>query len=177
MTTTATWKRATDEVRALTDGLGLPVDKHIVPTVTALRLLGYSTIMSCGGHSDRITGGPYVVFISEDAKRIWQNCKSTNDPKSKAYKIAFKRATIAAITERNHLWNLLEEFYDKRSSNYNQRLTLRTVLFTTRLTCTGADQAYICNKEERKKLLAANREEMQTFALFLKDYYFKTRHF
>ena len=43
----------------------MSVDPEIEKLVTALRLLGYKTVMSCGGHLSRRTTGPYVVIRSE----------------------------------------------------------------------------------------------------------------
>lgn len=45
----------------------MAVDPEIERLVTALRLFGYSTVMSCGGHPDRRTTGPYVMLRSRSA--------------------------------------------------------------------------------------------------------------
>ena len=44
----------------MTDALGIPVDRLIRPTVVALRILGFRTIMSCQGHLDHGLKAPWI---------------------------------------------------------------------------------------------------------------------
>lgn len=54
------WNAKLDELRGVTDGLGLGLDEPIVETVAALQLNGFSTRQSCGGHLDWGRGVPWV---------------------------------------------------------------------------------------------------------------------
>lgn len=64
------WRAELDKVRLLRDANGMSVDVEIEEAVTVLRLLGYATTMSCGGHADRPTMGPYVVIEAKGTRDV-----------------------------------------------------------------------------------------------------------
>lgn len=61
------------------------VDPEIEKLVTALRLLGYKTVMSCGGHLSRRTTGPYVVIRSEATGEFVDRAESEVDESKKQH--------------------------------------------------------------------------------------------
>jgi hypothetical protein len=63
------WQKALQKVAQITDKIGMPVDERIIETVAILTLLGFKTSMSCEGHVDRVTEGPYVIFDSPKAMK------------------------------------------------------------------------------------------------------------
>lgn len=83
----------------MTDKLGMPVDKRMIETVTILKLLGLHTTMSCSGHMQRITGGPYVAFISPKAEKYRERCKQIDNPKDAQYKKLYQKALRENILE------------------------------------------------------------------------------
>ncbi|MDB5160218.1 MAG: hypothetical protein JWO99_481 [Candidatus Saccharibacteria bacterium] len=73
------WRDELELVHGLRDQLGMVVDAEIETTVVALRLLGYKTVMSCGGHVDRRTTGPYVTFESESTHDLVMRAQRESD--------------------------------------------------------------------------------------------------
>lgn len=84
-----------EEVDKMTDGLGLPVDSSIKPSVIALHLWEFPTSASCQGHTDRGTQYPWVdidcefwntkefLSLDDDNNTTWQHyaiiSKTEND--------------------------------------------------------------------------------------------------
>lgn len=164
------WQQTLRQVQGLTDKLGMGVDGEIAETVTAMRLIGLTTRMSCGGHLDRITGGPYVTFIAQGAEVYRKKCAAIANPKDMQYKEFVEKAFVENLNEQAKLYALLERFYEKRPTPFLQRLTLRTMGFSTfKLDCQGADLAYISSPLAREELLEGHRREMREFTEFLKD--------
>ncbi|HEU5187511.1 MAG TPA: hypothetical protein VFT87_03335, partial [Candidatus Saccharimonadales bacterium] len=148
------WREAIERVKNLTDTLGMPVDPEITEAVAVLQLLGLKTTMSCAGHVDRITGGPYIICVSPSAKAILKSYKGSFDPKEKTYKKTMQKVTRATLVERAKLYRFLESFYSTRLVAYDQRLYLTAVgRDSFRLSCQGAEQAYLRNKQSQEHLL------------------------
>lgn len=169
------WRNAIKQTRKITDGFGMPVDKEIVETVTIMQLMGIHTIMSCGGHVRRTTGGPYIMFISQKAKKYAEQLKELGGSSNPLYKKTYKKARIANLNEQQKIYTLLENFYKSHISSFGQRIIVRTVGFSaSRLECQSADIAQIAHVDTRKKIVAENRREMKSFTAFLKAEYFKT---
>jgi hypothetical protein len=163
------WRSALMQTRRITDKLGMPVDKEVVETVAILRLMGFHTSASCGGHVRRITGGPYVMFDSPKADVYAQKCRDISEPTSPLFKQFYKKARLENLKEQAQLFALLAKFYASRSVPFSQRLTLRTVGYSTgRLECQGASMAEIAHLSERKKILEDDRNEFRDFTEFLK---------
>jgi hypothetical protein len=73
------WRDELELVRGLRDQLGMAVDAEIEETVVALRLLGYKTVTSCGGHLTRRTTGPYITFDSESTHDLVAKAQRESD--------------------------------------------------------------------------------------------------
>jgi hypothetical protein len=167
------WREALRQTRKIKDGLGMPVDKHIVETVAIMRLMGINTTMSCGGHLRRITNGPYVMFYAPTYKKFLEQRKAIGDflnPKAKQIQ---KKAIKVNLRERQKLLPFLEGFYAHRQVPYTQRLIIEDVGFKgSYLRAQGADLAYIVNSQAKKEILTNNRKEMQAFTQYLKEQFF-----
>lgn len=118
------WQRELEVVRGLRDALGLGVDPGIEDAVVALRLAGYRTVMSCAGHLDRRTGGPYVVLESFAAARFARSVRSGSD--SDKTQMIFRTAQQIALRELEPLKRLIEAF-NERVGRRDQLLELRIV--------------------------------------------------
>lgn len=163
------WAQALREAQRLKDGLGRSLDREIIETVAVLRLMGFSTTMSCGGHLSRITGGPYVRFCSPAAKKYHEQYKQI-DPAGLEGKRLASKAYRANLRERQKLLPYLEKFYRGRDVPYGQRLTLRSPsMSSTYLYCQSAELARIFDQAERREILTANRQEMAAFTVLLKQ--------
>lgn len=164
------WQDMRRHVAQLTDKLGMPVDKKIVDTVTALRLLGLETSMSCSGHIRRFTGGPYVIFLAPKAQKYALRCKEINDPSEPAYKRTRKKALEENMREQQKLYHLLEGFYARHTAPFEQRLIVRALGFDHfQLLCQSADMARVMTLENKRQLLTANQAEMTNFTQYLKE--------
>jgi len=171
------WQETRKHVLQMTDKLGMPVDKRMIETVTILKLLGLHTTMSCSGHMQRITGGPYVAFISPKAEKYRERCKQIDNPKDAQYKKLYQKALRENILELQKLYHLLEQFYAARNATtFGRRLSLRTHGFSaSRLDCQGADLARIVDRRSRKQMLADSQAEMKDFTEYLKRSFFESK--
>lgn len=168
------WLHMVRKVKTLTDGLGMPVDPGIVETVAILRLFGFITTMSCWGHLDRITGGPYVKIVSPEAKECEHKRKDIGDFTDPLYKQYELQAREANTKERQKLYMLLDAFYDKHTSQNAQHIIVGSrSLSSSDLYCQSADLAYMLDRTTRTALLTSNRQEMWAFTEYLKAIYFK----
>lgn len=167
------WQSMQSQVISIRDGLGLPVDPEIINTVTILRLLGFNTTMSCSGHQDRYTGGPYVLFTSRKAKEYETKRRATQDPMSHLYKHYEHKALQANTLERRKLHTLLDSYYKTHQVPYMQRLIVTSAgLSSSRLQFQTADLYYTLNKPNRIKQLTSNQAEMSAFTKYLELIYF-----
>lgn len=152
----------------LTDALGNSIDPGILDTVVALRLYGVNTIASCEGHNDRITGGPYVMFESAKATEYEAKYKKLQDKSSILYKQLYHKAAAANAREVQTVLNLLDAFYESKSTPHSQRLIVRCFGASAgKLMCHNADSAYILGVQEQKNLLTKNQKEMEVFTAYL----------
>lgn len=164
------WERERRQVRQLRDGLGKPVDRQIVEAVTTLRLLGFTTTGSCGGHADRMLS-PYVAFRSATNADDRQHIEEAAD------QIARRRRKSQAIqhnaAELGRLLSLLERFYDTRAVPYRQRLICQGFgIIGYRLTAQDADLVAVVSKDERRELVKRQRLEFDAFTAFLEAEFF-----
>lgn len=152
------WEKARREVHQFKDKLGMPVDRGIVETVAILRLLGIHTTSSCAGHSDRVTGGPYVKFASVHNDHVFTRMKEAGDRTGPEYKRIFDEGTRNSLIEWQKIIPFLDSFYADRIVSYNQRIIISGFGPTDNcLMCQGADLGCIFDNQERNKLLKKQR--------------------
>lgn len=169
------WSNAVNKTRGLKDGLGMPIDFEITPTVAILRLMGFRTTSSCAGHLRRITNGPYVIFVSPKARKYEIKLQQIGNYADPEYKTTAKKATRESVRERQRLIAYLKTFYANRHKAYDQQLVVCPLgLSASQLYCLGVDRALIVGEKDRKILLEADREEIRAFTEYLKTVYFSS---
>lgn len=168
------WQEAKREAGAITDKLGMAVDKDILETVAILRLLDFETVGSCGGHIRRSTGGPYVLFEPSKALRYAQRARQCTDPTRRVeYRRLYKKATFFNALSMQRLIVYLEDFYASRPSQYQDRLIVQSIPMALHtLKCQSAEVALTYSLADRKSSLAKQRAEMIAFAEHLKAKFF-----
>lgn len=167
------WHIALEQVKQITDRFGMPMDEGIIETVAIMQLMGIHTTMSCEGHPERQTGGPYIMFVSSIAEESRKEAAVIHNTVNPQYKALYKKAMQANLTEQQKLYQMLDNFYKSHDASFSQRLILHTMGFSAcRLECQGADMAYILDKNKQIELLMKNQAEMKTFTEFLKVKYF-----
>lgn len=162
------WTAARQETLCLKDGFGMPVDPEVVDVVTALRLLGFLTTMSCGGHVERFTGGPYVMFTSNSSIKLSRIRNSLPADQLNERKKLDKEVRAHTLMERLRLFELLSAFYEERQAAYlDQLIVVNCGITHNRLQCLGAELGLI--SLESSSILEANQAETQQFGMFLKE--------
>lgn len=162
------WLDTLNRVRQIRDTLGRPVDKDIEETVAILQMMGIATTMSCGGHIDRDTGGPYVTFAHKDILQYRQIIETVGNPRSDEHKAAMHEAKKLTFHAREKMWSALEQFYKKRTVAYSHQLIIQVRPFSNTLSCQGAANVFFMNAQDREAALRANRAEMTAFTDYLK---------
>lgn len=164
------WSKEERKVKAFADALGNGMDPAIIPAVVALRLLGFHTIASCGGHLNRHTGGPYVLIESPKAVLLARKAQaiSEDDP---AYLALRERADLARATELRRLCQWLRRFYDGRAVDHDSRITAHSMPWFLILLDTCSDLALTMNRREARNFVNANRREFRDFADFVRGSY------
>lgn len=159
-----TWDELRAETAKLKDKLGMPMDEKIINLVTSLRAHGFTTVMSCEGHTDRITGGPYVIMINPESKKITSD-KDTPETRAAARKLT---ATTAA-----KLFSFLEEFYKNKTIDYRTHIAVDTLGSSAyRIWCNGSSllpEREGLSLNEKSNLLYLYQLEMERFSEFLKN--------
>ena len=66
------YKKFSDEVESISDGLGMPIDRGIKKLVIALMMWNFPTYGSCEGHFDHGHPYPWVeIYAPEQAEQAW----------------------------------------------------------------------------------------------------------
>lgn len=164
------WEEAVEKVRQLKDSNGASVDEGIVETVAVMALFGFTTTMSCWGHEDRDTGGPYVMFRSSKAKELEGDWQAIDDKSTPEAKRLWSLADDEGCRERYKVHELLVEFYQSHPLNYDSMLTLRSIgAATTWIGVASNRYGELFGGEQQQSRLDESRQEMERFTEFLKD--------
>lgn len=169
------WSLAKKEVRHITDKLGMSVDKNIIDTVTVLRLLGFHTTGSCGGHVRRTTRGPYVNIQSIKSMDYTKRAFKVQSTDNEEYRRLCQKANYHRAQDLQRLVNYLSDFYDNNPmQNYSSHLIVHSMPTSMNiLQCQGAEIAFVMNAKARAEIVHANQREMTKFTEYLKDFFFK----
>ncbi|MFE1887224.1 hypothetical protein [Streptomyces microflavus] len=167
------WGREKRAVHRLRDGLGKPVDQAVVPTVVALRLLGFTTTSSCGGHFGR-PASPYVALRSPenqaDRQRIEGAQNQAEQHRLRELAIQHNAGQLARLI------GLVERFYEARNVPQSQRLICQGFgVIGYRLTTQDTDLVHVVDQPVRRELVARQRLEFDAFAEFLTDTFFEQK--
>jgi hypothetical protein len=166
---------ARTETMQLVDRLGMPLDEGIADTVTVMRLLGINTTASCWGHLDRVTGGPYVIFSSPEAKPLELQYRQAGDPHDPLFHRIRDQAVGLNLRERQKLLVHLDAFYRERLTSYGTRLVIMPIgPEGSQLQCQNAELANILSQTDRRHMVQSHQAEMTTFTKFLIQAYYRT---
>lgn len=165
------WNEMLKQVKQLVDANGMPVDEGVEETVVALNLLGLDTIMSCWGHDDRNTLGPYIMFGPEEAMTLekeWSK-EATKDRSSPAAREKKRIAEDAGRQYRHKIHELLVEFYATYPMNYDSLLVLEPIgMSATWLGVSSNQYGELFGSDLRQERLRNSRREIEAFTEFLK---------
>ena len=166
------WAQAKRETRLIRDELGMKVDKDIFETVSIMRLLGFNTTGSCGGHIRRMTTGPYVIFQSPEAQHYANKARQLNNKKHPDYRRLRQKADHHRAVDLDRRLRYLGEFYRNHSVNVENRLIVQSIPMSLNiLRCQGAEMALVLRHEEKKILVNINRLEIKNFTHYLIEQY------
>ena len=168
------WRKEATLVRLLRDKLGLPVDRKVRDTIVALRLLGFTTSASCGGHGDRVTTGPYVMLHCKPASLIVAAAKI--EPAEKVRDTLLFEARMLTLREATKLRRLVESFSHHQNRQGTSVLEIRPVGYSGfRLCFVHADFSYVLSQAQHKPAIKARQAEMDSFCTYLETR-LKRRH-
>lgn len=154
------FEREKATVLGLVDELGRTVDETIAPLVAALRMSGFHTVSSCGGHEDRRTCGPYVMFRCEPAHKFYDSHRSSGSD-------ALAASQSMALREAHELLRLVKEFQNPLGGA-QQRLSVRPLGYAHfRLCFEQADFDSMTPEPEFAAILEARRRIIRGFMRFL----------
>ena len=164
------WDKTLLEVEQLKDALGRGLDPGSRELVACLRMIGLNTVMSCEGHPDRQTEGPYVMFRSAEAlsmeAQYWMLARDSKRKSGEARELR-KVAYELNMRERQKITPLLERFYEHRFVQYGDRIIITTFdLGGSRLKCQAAEEFRLA--DNRESFLRSHWQEFADFTLFLK---------
>lgn len=162
------WAYEERKVRTLTDALGNDMDAPITPAVVALRLLGFHTIASCGGHLDRHTGGPYVLIEASEAATLARKAQKIKDD-DPDYLVLRHQADLARATVLQRLCEWLREFYDGREVDPDNRITAHSMPWFLIWLAPTTDLMLTMKREDARRFLNASRREFSDFAAFVRE--------
>lgn len=167
------WQEARAKTEQITDRLGMKVDPMVVDTVTAMRLHGFDTRVSCEGHLDRITSGPFVKFVSPIAVERFKEAKELQErgqPADGQVKKKMDEGRLETWREMRRMYDLIEDF--KRAAVYESRelLVVRYVMNEhIFLQCYGVEFIHLYTSRRKQEMLLEYQGVMRAFAQYLKD--------
>ena len=168
------WQQMVERVAAITDKLGMPVDEPIFELVVVLNLLGFTTIGSCGGHEERVTGGPYVDFESTRARSYAEQARAVSPTGETAVEYAHlrKKANYYRALDLKRMLTYLERFYTDKKIDYQHCLIVQSMPMTyNSLQCLGAEAGHALSAKEHVRMMKKNRAEIRDFCKYLRGIY------
>ncbi len=173
-------KKIEEEIGKISDKLGMKIDSEIKEAVIVLKLSGFETSMSCGGHVDRALPYPWIDIIAPGKKNV------AYEELQKKYEVAkvvilsdqeneLKAKIDEEIREiERRLNDLLNKFY--ANSESDRLLMIRNRSSALRLQPVRAEEfpaiksgSILEESEKQKRLTFLNesRTEMSRFISFL----------
>lgn len=182
------YQKMHEQVSALTDNLGTPIDQGILETIVVLNLLGLHTFQSCEGHLDHGHPYPWVTIIdherSRQFNRIWLHvCGLEEQAKAVRTAQAYDCYLSADIQLRTriaqweaedalfeHISRLLNAFYANQQTSINPAhlLVKRFQPGTYRIEPGFSLAIKELPISLQADYLARGQLEMQTFTAYLK---------
>jgi hypothetical protein len=164
------WNRITAELASASDRLGKPIDSAILPTVVALRMIGFQTNASCEGHLDHGIKAPWIEVgsVSDDLARRALSGPSTEESSPHIKSVEELQAIEAVYNERSRLIDLLDKFYSHRQCSAQARLIVMFRLGQCRMISQGYGIQDGLPVETQSTMLDTYRTEMKEFTDWLK---------
>lgn len=181
------WQEMVARVDKITDKLEKPVDEGIKETVIVLNLLGYTTVQSCEGHTERGVSGPWVDIVPGGIETLIQRrhqmiARVVEARKQKQLEEEDIGHVLREIDEaaREPMIQLAEKllacltvFYQEHQAPYDSILMFRRLDLGYRLECYGTSlQSGVPALPRHNERLPQYQEEMRAFTTFLKARYF-----
>jgi hypothetical protein len=194
------WVQMEQKVERIGDKLGFGIDKEIKFPVISLKVNGFGTTGSCEGHLDRAYPWPWVQVESNFAEELLSNPEYLS--LKERFKIARKNKETLTEDENTRLselfqkqiaenektylalFSLLEEYYSDINEEKAVRLGIQKGPWNqSQLQPENMPRGKVedvqriwgenLNEEEKIKKLQQYRKEMNQFAEFLKQKFFK----
>lgn len=170
MSETKTFDQIKEQIAKEASETGQHIDAGVLDTVAALAMRGFKPVDACEGHSDRVTGGPFVMFEAAESKELLTKLQGMADQTSDEFQQTYQKTSQANLGEVQKILPLLEQFYAERDTPHSERLIVRCFgPSVPKLMCQNADLGEILDEDERHRLLSDNQLEMMAFTNFLKE--------
>lgn len=164
------WEQKRAEVDKITDSRAKEIDEKIKEPVVAFLMHEFTTSGSCEG---------YVVAEGEDEHKVphpypWIEVYAPEPEGWEESEEKRRERTIKNLKQQQRMTGLLEEFYQRRETPFDARLTFRGVgnFGGFCVQSFGAQMMTLLTHEEQKQKLELYRKEMDDFTKFLRDTYF-----
>ena len=161
--------QALQKIGGVTDRLGLGIDPGIRTAVAMLNQHGLHTIMSCEGHENWATGGPYIDIGAAGSYDFRKRFEGIADKEEKeSFRKAFGKETMDVGKK---IVPILDDFYKGRDTAFAARLVLVAYPDSMRLESAGvAFLRYETDPAIKNKDLKLFQSEMSDFSDFLIRY-------
>ncbi len=169
----AKWHELETQISEYADALGMPVDEGIKETVIALTALGFPTVQSCEGHSDRGNPFPWVTIEYPDEP---EENKFINEDSEKDYTPEYKEWMKNNSVLQKKIDELIAEFNEKRTETAEEvRLRNRfgQVCSDTREFPYSDEGMATVKQAQFRALLSERQKEMHAFTAYLKEKFFQ----
>jgi hypothetical protein len=171
------WQDLHKYFKRVIDRLGMRIDKGIMDTVVALNGAGVYTTASCEGHLHRAAPYPWIRVEHKDADGIaHQIALLLHDGKREDEETQrlMKQHRALLLEEEQKLITLLNAFYQEHQFDYDRHLSIWR--YANGIPCVqsfGSDHQEFRSCDEKALKLKEYQQEMQDFALFLKNKFFE----
>lgn len=171
------WQGLERKYTRTVDRLGKRIDPGIMRTVVALNANNIHTTASCEGHLNWGAPYPWVDIGSGDpqiAELDQQIAELLSEGKKNETKRLYHEINRLHYQEELKLVSVLESFYQHHLLHYDRHLIfIHDIRGGCRIQSQGADTQGTRSLNERATKLKEYQEEMQCFAEFLKQEFFK----
>jgi hypothetical protein len=183
------WAKLERKFKFVTDRLGKPMDRRIIPVVVALNALGIKTYQSCEGHSEDIHRSypwvmvdvPEVGAFHEKALAI-AYAHADETPRRYSFEEHGELMRLAdlekkqVVQARQAIDSYLHDFYAEHEPIIDEaKIEVMEGMSFYIIQPTGLEEQAGRKKTARKRFLKIYQQEFQAFADFLKQCYYAQR--
>lgn len=161
------WITSYRAVRLLRDALDVSVDDEMRSLVAILRMCGFTTMSSCGGHPERPTDGPYVILQCDPARAAERDAIQLVEATERL--AALKACRLQTLRQADRLRLLVERFEAQRDlSSSSARLEVRPIGYAQyRLCFVHSDFSSILEPAEHQCEILRRQRAIEDFARFV----------